>query len=91
MTKNKKPAMRATTPTLPTAPLPSFPAIDAPLSPQRAFLVQFRMGAGQDSVHFVGRVEHVVSGDTARFHTAEELLAFIKQILTAQDKGGNGI
>lgn len=59
------------------------PAADAPLSPQRAFLVQFRMGAGQDPAHFAGRVEHLVSGDTTRFCTPEELLGFIARVVGA--------
>jgi hypothetical protein len=39
-------------------------------------------------VHYDGRVEHLVSGEVARFHTLEELLVFMCRVLTAvpQDK-----
>ena len=36
-----------------------------------------------------GRVEHVVSGQAAHFHSLEELLAFIARVLTAvQERPG---
>jgi hypothetical protein len=64
-----------------TTPPPIAPEAVAPLSPQRAFLVQFRLGAGHDPAHFDGQVEHLVSGDTARFHTPADLLGFIARVL----------
>jgi hypothetical protein len=33
--------------------------------------------------HLDGRVEHVVSGQATRFHSLDELLAFIARILAA--------
>jgi hypothetical protein len=52
-----------------------------PLSPQRAFVVQFHadteFGAGQVS----GRVEHVVSGQATAFSSLEALLAFMGRVL----------
>jgi hypothetical protein len=52
-----------------------------PLSPQRAFVVQFHtdteFGAGQVS----GRVEHVVSGQATAFTSLEALLAFMDRVL----------
>lgn len=43
------------------------------LSPDRAFVVQLRGHPGA----FAGRVEHMASGEAARFASAEELLAFL--------------
>ena len=54
-----------------------------PLSPHRAFVVQFRVETDVERGRFVGRVEHVVSGQATRFHSLEELLAFIQRVLTA--------
>ena len=31
--------------------------------------------------HHVGRVEHVVSGEMTRFHSLDELLAFMRRVL----------
>ena len=50
---------------------------EPPLSPQRAFVVQFREG----SAPWAGRVEHVTSGRVARFQSAEELWAFMTQVV----------
>lgn len=44
--------------------------------PEDAFVVQFQ----SDSDHRRGRVEHVVSGRSARFDSAEGLFAFIDRI-----------
>jgi hypothetical protein len=63
----------------PAAGRPSDDAV-APLSPYRAFVVQFRVGA--EPHHFAGRVEHMTSGQAARFSSAEELLAFLTRVLT---------
>ena len=54
----------------------------APLSPYRAFVVQFRTASGQTPGYFAGRVEHMTAGQAARFSSFEELLAFLTQILT---------
>jgi hypothetical protein len=44
-------------------------------------VVQFRtQPTGQSA--YEGRVEHVVSGEVARFHSLEELLAFMVRMLT---------
>ena len=50
---------------------------EPPLSPQRAFVVQFREGPAP----WAGRVEHVTSGRVARFQSAEELWAFMTQVV----------
>ena len=54
----------------------------APLSPHRAFVVQFRAETAVEQGRFVGRVEHVVSGQAAHFASLEELLAFMGRVLT---------
>jgi len=54
----------------------------SPLSPHRAFVVQFRAETVVEQGRFVGRVEHVVSGQAAHFQSVEELLAFIGRVLT---------
>lgn len=58
------------------------PAVeDLPLSPHRAFVVQFRVGAGEEPGRFAGRVEHVVSGHATRFRSLEELVGFVRRVL----------
>ena len=51
------------------------------LPTNRAFLVQFRVQSSGASP-YDGRVEHLVSGQVARFHSLEELLAFMIRMLT---------
>ena len=53
----------------------------SPLSPQCAFVVQFREGTWGEYGPFAGRVEHINSGHAAHFHSVEELLAVIRRIL----------
>lgn len=53
----------------------------SPLSIHRAFVVQFRAETDVEKQRFVGRVEHVASGQVAYFDSLEGLLAFIRQIL----------
>ena len=55
----------------------------SPLLPEWAFVVQFREGTEVEQGRVEGRVEHVVSGQATRFHSMEELLAFIARVLTA--------
>ena len=52
------------------------------LSPQRAFVLQFYSQTDVAQRHFVGRVEHVLSGQTARFDSLDTLVAFLGQVLT---------
>jgi hypothetical protein len=51
------------------------------LPTNRAFLVQFRTPSTRASP-YEGRVEHVVSGQVARFQSLEELLTFMMHVLT---------
>jgi len=52
-----------------------------PLSPQRAFVVQFRTGTGAEPGRFVGRVEHMTSGQATRFASVEDLVTFVTRVL----------
>src|SRR5215470_11688289 len=54
---------------------------ESPLSPYRAFVVQFRTETDVARGQVRGRVEHVVSGQATHFASLEELLTFIGQVL----------
>ena len=55
----------------------------------RAFVVQFRAQHSGASSAYDGRAEHVVSGQVERFHSLEELLAFMIRVLTdVQSRSG---
>ena len=56
-------------------------AASSPLLPEWAFVVQFRLGTDFAHGHLDGRVEHVTSGQAIRFHSVEELLTFMAQVL----------
>jgi len=62
---------------------PSLPA-------QRVFVVQLHAEAQIEQGEFRGRVEHVVSYQSAHFESLEELVAFMVRVLTAphEPKGG---
>jgi hypothetical protein len=51
------------------------------LPTDRAFVVQFRPRPAGASPSFEGRVEHLASYQVARFHSLEELLAFMVGVL----------
>jgi hypothetical protein len=52
------------------------------LPTNRVFVVQFRLPPPGALSHYDGRVEHLVSGHVARFHSLEELLAFLIRVPT---------
>jgi hypothetical protein len=56
---------------------PSQPSLPS----NRVFVVQFRRQPTGAPARYDGRVEHLVSGQVARFHSLEELLAFMTQVL----------
>ena len=56
-------------------PQPSLPT-------NRAFVVQFRAQPTDPALSWEGRVEHLSSGQVLRFHSSEELLAFLARVLT---------
>lgn len=55
-------------------------ATEIPLPPERAFVVQLRPLRDPTAELLVGRIEHVASGTTCRFRSADELTAFIAKI-----------
>jgi hypothetical protein len=57
--------------------------IDAPFSPRRAFVVQFRTGSGT----LTGRVEHMASGEAALFTDLRELGEFFDRVLNVSPTG----
>lgn len=57
------------------------PSEEPLLSPQRAFVLQFHPQADVAEGVFVGRAEHVVSGQSVRFASFEELVAFLARTL----------
>ena len=56
----------------------------SPFPTRLAFVVQFGAETAVESEQFLGRVEHIVSGAVAHFHTLEELWAFMRRMLAAQ-------
>jgi hypothetical protein len=58
------------------------PSSQPALPTNRAFVVQFRALPPEGPPTYDGRVEHLVSGQQARFHSLEELLAFMIRVLT---------
>lgn len=58
-----------------------------PLPADRAFVVQLSADADLAARRVSGRVEHVVSGASARFHSLEQLLHF----LSAQTEGPKNV
>jgi hypothetical protein len=57
------------------------PSSQPALPSNRAFVVQFRAGLSEGLPTYDGRVEHLVSGQEARFHSLAELLAFMMRVL----------
>ena len=52
---------------------------------QRGFAVQLHAAADVAQGRWMGRVEHVVSGRATHFHTLDEFVAFIAQVLASLD------
>jgi hypothetical protein len=64
---------------------PTTTATNQPVFPSdHAFVVQFHPRTRGQGVGEAGRVVHLHSGDTARFHTRDELLAFTRRVLNRQ-------
>ena len=53
-----------------------------PLPANRAFVVQFRAQPSGEPFRWEGRVEHLTSGQTARFASQDALQAFITRVLS---------
>jgi hypothetical protein len=61
-------------------------AQDPPALPtQRAFVVQLHVESKLAKGQFKGRVEHIVSGQSARFSTMKALKAFMQRVLAEAD------
>jgi hypothetical protein len=54
------------------------------LSVARAFVVQFDSHTDVVRGQLAGRIEHVVSGQAAPFHSLETLLAFVARLLHSE-------
>lgn len=52
------------------------------LSPQHAFVVQFRVSSDLARRQYHGRVEHVMSGRAALFASLDELATFMTRVVT---------
>jgi hypothetical protein len=51
-----------------------------------AFVIQFRDGTDVGAGRLEGRVEHIATYKATRFHSLEELLAFLAGVLTEMEK-----
>jgi hypothetical protein len=56
------------------------------LPAKRAFVVQVRADAKVEQGEWQGRVEHLVSFQSTRFQSLEELLAFMVKILSEPER-----
>src|SRR5262245_9857835 len=52
------------------------------LQHKAAFVIQFRQETAIETGRFEGRVEHIASTKAKRFHSLDELLTFMAQMLT---------
>jgi hypothetical protein len=57
------------------------PQSEPSLPSNRVFVVQFRAQPTEASSSYDGRVEHLTSGQVARFHSLEELVGFMVSVL----------
>lgn len=86
----KTKSLAASQRSLPQTQTPLSP-VEPPLSPQLGFVVQFRFRTGQSAKYFAGRVEHLVSGRSAHFHSPKELMAFLTlELGTEKEDAGSG-
>ena len=53
---------------------------ETPFPPDRAFVVQLRRRQSPRAEIFVGRVEHLASGEVTRFDSVAELVAFLARL-----------
>ena len=59
------------------------------LSTDRAFVVHFRVAIARGSEERAGRIEHIVSGQAARFGSWAELRAFVRHVLKELGTGSS--
>jgi len=55
-----------------------------------AFVVQFRESTDIRAGLLDGKVEHIASYESAKFHSADELLAFMARVLAGIRDAGTG-
>jgi hypothetical protein len=48
---------------------------------RRSFVIKFSADTSPEEGRFVGRVEHVASGKTIRFESADALVSFLNDVL----------
>jgi hypothetical protein len=58
-----------------------YPLIMAGWQYKAGFVIQFHTETDIEAGRFEGRVEHVASSESVRFHSLEELLGFIARVL----------
>ena len=58
------------------------PASSLPFSVHRSFVVEIHADADLQARSVIGRVEHVVSGQTTLFESLDALIFFMAQILS---------
>jgi hypothetical protein len=52
-----------------------------PWQSKAAFVLQFREGTDVETGRLDGKIEHIASYKAARFHSVDELFAFIARVL----------
>jgi hypothetical protein len=60
----------------------------APLTPDRAFVVQLRQSSALTLEALSGRIEHIVSGRATSFTSVGELLGFMEKTLSRREEQG---
>ena len=61
---------------------------DLVLPANGGFVLQLEAQADIASGHISGRVEHIVSGNTAKFYSLEDLLSFVERNLNRDEANG---
>ncbi len=61
------------------------------LSPHWSFVIQLHVGTSFEPDRFFGRIEHVTSGQTTRFESLAEVMAFMEQVLGEQSRDSHSI
>ena len=60
------------------------PEKDVPLPANRAFVIQLRASSEASELRHRGRVEHLASGQAARFADEDELWAFVDSVVATE-------
>jgi hypothetical protein len=61
------------------------------VTPERASVVQLETATAADARLLAGRVEHVPTGEAARFRSVGELARFMKGFLGGESRSGVGV